>query len=279
MENGFQFINFDFKIYILENYLFMKLPALIIVLSLGLFSTVHAQIEEAYYESGELKSATPLNDKGIFEGTAFTYYKSGKIAKKQQYRDGQQSGLEQSFYTSGQLKMESSYAYGRLHGLSIEYYQNGDMKLKENWHYGSRKGMVVVYYPGEKMRMYGLVDGDDLEFAQRFDESGRLLTERMAAAWVPVDMERLFAPRYFLKQGDALRPGVNLVQVFIPKVPSRYLSFDSPNGRISFSTDPKYPLILRPNPGVEEFILHILIKPQGKESQSQRKTIRIPLNN
>lgn len=255
----------------------MKLPALIVVLLLGLCIPSQAQIEEAYYESGELKSATPLNDKGIFEGTAFTYYKSGKIAKKQQYRDGQQSGLEQQYYTSGQLKMECNYAYGRLHGLSIEYYQNGDMKLKENWNYGHRKGIVIVYYPGEKMRMFGLVDGDDLEFAQRFDESGRLLTERMAAAWVPVDMDRLFAPRYFIKGSQSLKAGVNLAQVFVPKVPSRYLSFESPSGRISFSTDQKYPLILRPNPGVEEFVLHILIKPQGKESQTQRKTIRIPV--
>jgi len=243
-----------------------------------ILSIAQAQIEEVYYESGELKSATPLNEKGIFEGTAFTYYKSGAIAKRQQFRDGHQTGLEQEYYPNGKLKVESSYAYGRLHGLSIEYYQNGDMKLKENWHYGNRKGIVVVYYPGNKMRMYGLVDGDDLEFAQRFDDAGRLLTERMAAAWVPVELENLFAPRYFLKRGSNLQAGVNLVQVFIPKVPSRYLSFDSPSGRISFSTDSRYPLILRPNPDAKEFVLHIEIKPQGKESRSQHKTIRIPVS-
>jgi len=255
----------------------MKLPVLI-TFSFLLFTTyVQAQVEEVFYESGELKSATPLNEKGIFEGTSFTYYKSGKVAKRQQFLDGQQSGLEQAYYLSGQLKMESNYAYGRLHGLSIEYYQNGDMKLKENWHYGRRKGVVIVYYPGEKMRMFGLVDGDDLEFAQRFDESGRLLTERMAAAWVPVDIERLFAPRYFIKNGNSLKAGVNLVQVFLPKVPSRYLSFDSPSGRISFSNDAKYPLILRPDPESKEFVLHILIRPQTKEGKSVRKTIRIPV--
>ncbi|MEL6250897.1 MAG: hypothetical protein AAFR87_02700 [Bacteroidota bacterium] len=255
----------------------MKMLIWVSCLLIGFPVFSHAQIEEAYYESGELKSATPLNDKGIFEGTAFTYYKSGAIAKKRQFKDGQQAGLEQEFYPSGQLKAECNYAYGRIHGLRIEYYQNGDMKLKENWYYGNRKGEVSVYYPGQKMRMYGLVDGDDLEFAQRFDEKGMLLTERISAVTVPLEFERIMKPRYFLKKGETLEQGVNLVQVFIPKIPQRYLSFDSPSGRISFSTDPKYSLILRPNPGQKEFILKIRITPEGKKAKTETREIRIPI--
>ncbi|MEM6804757.1 MAG: toxin-antitoxin system YwqK family antitoxin [Bacteroidota bacterium] len=251
----------------------VRISCLLILLS----SIAYAQIEEVYYESGELKSKTPLNEKGILEGTSFTYYKSGAVEKKRTFIDGQQSGLEQEFYPNGKLKAECNYAYGRVHGLRIEYYQSGDMKLKENWYYGHRKGIVMVYYPGQKLRMYGIVDGDELGFAQRFDESGRLLTERMGTQHVEVDIDRLATPKYYLKSGKSLQQGVNLAQVFIPKVPGRYLSFSSPNGRISYSSDAKYPLILRPDSGTKEFILHISLRPEKKKEKSIQKSIRIPI--
>ena len=242
--------------------------------SIPLFS----QSVEEYYENGKLKSKTPLNDKGVFHGIGYKYHPNGEVATEIPYIDGYIDGILREFYNDGTLQSQCRYTLDKKNGLFSAYYPQGQLKINQTWINGEKSGDMFVFYPNGMLRMYGLLENDSVLFAQRFSDRGMLQGERVSFIPGPIDTSRLPAPEIFCRHGKALKKDhSNPVQVFIPQVPSQFISYASPSGQIGSSGEKEFPLLLTPNPGTREFILYLRIKTHSSARPIMMRTVRIPV--
>ena len=249
-----------------------------ILLALGFYVLGHPQVEEVYYETGQLKSATPINNDGMFDGIAHAYYQNGEVAMETPYVRGVRHGLERAYYANGNLKAECEYQNDLLHGTYTAYFRNGEVKAVQNWEFGLRGGDFYAYYPNGDLRMYALMSADSLLFAQHFDEYGMLIAERLYHIVEPIDTSVIYAPRIYLPEGERfLNNQPNEVHICLPRIPSKFISYASPSGVIRRGHSELYSLILQPDKQVEEFILYLRIKTHSSAQPSLLRSIRIPI--
>ena len=252
--------------------------ALSLLIALCIYVMGFTQVEEVYYETGQLKSATPINNDGMFEGMAHAYYQNGEVAMETPYERGVRHGLERAFYANGNLKAECEYRNDRLHGNYTAYFRNGEIKAVQHWKYGKREGDFYAYYPNGDLRMYALLSADSLLFAQHFDEYGMLISERLGYINDPIDTSVIYAPRIYLPEGERfLTNKPNEVHICLPRIPSKFISYASPSGEIRKGRSEPYSLILQPDKQVQEFILYLRIKTHSSAKPSLLRSIRIPI--
>lgn len=238
----------------------------------------NAQEVETYHESGAIKSRFPVNEEGRYHGVGYIYDQDGNKLEELPFQNGQVHGVKKEFFSSGHVRSTCDYVKGKKHGLMINYYNSGHTQTTQEYVADRKNGAMFAYYPNGMMRMYGLMEGDSLLFAQRFNQEGMLLGERVGFIQMPIDTSRLPAPEVFFEKGRSLRRNQsNKVQVFIPQVPSNFISFASSDGVIERSDDEKYPLIIRPESDKEEFILYLRIKTHSSARPIMMRIVRIPV--
>lgn len=238
------------------------------------------QKEEVYYKTGEVQSQIPISENGFFEGLGIVYYSSGEVMKETPYVEGNRQGIEREYYENGRLKSEQPFNLDLKNGVYVGYFEDGGIKIRQDWENGKKEGSMHVYYPTGELRMYGLMENDSMIFAQRFRTDGFLITERLSYIAQPIDTTQLSEPQVFIKgKKRSLRTEKgNDVSIFIPRVPSRFISFASPTGTIERSNDPRYPFTLTPLGDYKEFLLYLRIKTHSDAQPIMVRTLRIPVS-
>ena len=79
-------------------------------------------------------------------GEFLTYYESGQLKEKINYKDGKKEGERILYYESGQLKDKINYKDGALEGERLEYFEIGQLKEKVNYKDGKKEGEGLWYY-------------------------------------------------------------------------------------------------------------------------------------
>ncbi|MEL7530876.1 MAG: hypothetical protein AAFN10_06195 [Bacteroidota bacterium] len=217
---------------------------------------------KTYYENGNLKSSVPINGDGLFSGEGFTFYQSGEMAMRTHYDDGLRQGTEREYYPDGNVLGECTYVNDRRQGWYHGFFQNGKPKFKQAWENDQKSGPMWVYYNTGELRMFAMMQADTMVFAQHFDEQGHLRNEIIKEFGRPIDTTYLGAPVIeFANKSQSLQSAIfNPVRVYIPGLPSSYLSFFSPHGKIIENGDEKFPIAFIPRKGEEQFVLYLRIK-------------------
>lgn len=257
---------------------YMKRITLILLSCLCFPNVFLSQIVETYYANGVVQSRIPLNDAGVYEGIGRIYDSYGALIEEIPYLQGVVHGVKKEYYPEGVLKSRCDYVNGVKNGSFSGFYATGQLQVSQEWRNGKKHGAMVAWYPDGMMRMYGLLENDSILFAQRFDNEGMLAGEKVSFIPAPIDTSQLPAPEIFSESGQALsRNHPSAVQVFIPQVPSEFISFATTDGEITPSGNEKFPLLLTPNSQVDEFVLYLRIKTHSSARPVMIRSVRIPV--
>ncbi|MEZ4772378.1 MAG: hypothetical protein R3D00_04285 [Bacteroidia bacterium] len=239
---------------------------------------IFSQVVETYYPNGAIQSRIPLNDEGLYDGIGRIYDNYGALIEEIPYFRGVVQGVKKEYYPEGVLKSRCDYVNGEKSGSFSGFYATGQLQVSQEWRDGKKHGAMFAWYPDGMMRMYGLLENDSILFAQRFDTEGMLMGERVSYIPAPIDTSQLPAPEIFCESGAALsRSHPSAVQVFIPQVPSEFISFATTDGEIARSGNEKFPLLLTPNSQADEFVLYLRIKTHSSARPVMLRSVRIPV--
>ncbi|MEM6346905.1 MAG: hypothetical protein AAF927_23655 [Bacteroidota bacterium] len=235
---------------------------------------------KTYYENGNLKSSVPINDDGLFSGEGHTFYQSGEMAMKTHYDKGLRQGTEREYYPDGKILGECTYVNDKRQGWYLGYYQNGKPKFKQAWENDRKSGPMWVYYTSGELRMFAMMQADTMVFAQHFDEEGHLRNEIIKEFGRPIDTTHLGTPVIeFANKNQRLNSDIfNPVRVYIPGLPTSYLSFFSPHGKIVENEDEKFPLAFIPRRGEDQFVLYLRIKTHPDALPIKLQSMRLEVN-
>ncbi|MCI4666738.1 MAG: toxin-antitoxin system YwqK family antitoxin [Bacteroidia bacterium] len=259
-----------------ENYY----PALnrffVFILLIG--NTLFAQTEKVYDENGMLRSVTPINKKGVFNGTSLHFYPDGAKEKEIPYKNGLVHGTQKEFFKKGQIRSISTFEKGKQVGLYQVFFPNGQHKMKQDWEEGKRTGEMKVFYEDGQMRIYALLHNDSILFAQNFDRDGRINSERIGYINQKLDPDNIGEARIFLEEGSALRSNLtSRAQIIVPQVPSSFIEFESQDVAIEKNEDEIYPLLLTPQSDKSVAEIYVLVKlaPFSQATIRRRVSVKI----
>lgn len=249
----------------------------LLIFLLSSFVLLEAQTAKTYYENGNLKTSVPIDKAGRFDGEGYTFYQSGEMAMKTLYEEGKRQGTETEFYPNGNVLGECAYIDDMRQGWYWGYYENGKPRFKQSWENDHKSGPMWVYYQSGGLRMFAMMQADTMVFAQHFDESGRLQNEIVKEFGRPIDTTHLGQPVIELAdQREELRADFfNPVRVYIPGLPTSYLSFFSPHGKIIENEDQQYPLAFIPRKGEEQFVLYLRIRTHPEALPIKLQSIKL----
>lgn len=236
-----------------------------------------AQVAKTFYENGNLQSTVPLNEAGLLEGLGYTFYQTGELAMETRFQAGRREGEEREFYPDGTLLGVCSYVEDKREGWYLGYFENGQTKLRQYWQNGVKQGPMLVFFEDGGLHLFAQMEQDSTVFAQRFDEQGKLLNELLKPFSEPIDTAWIGEPVLeLLTQQKTLIPGKpNAAKVYLPGVPTAYLSFHSPQGKIRANNDPAWPLLLVPEGKPPSFDLYLRIKTHPEAQAILTKQIRL----
>ncbi|MDX2286015.1 MAG: hypothetical protein NW241_17745 [Bacteroidia bacterium] len=242
---------------------------------------LHAQIERVFDDNEQLIIVNPLGESGQLEGTGLQFYPSGGIAVETPYHEGKISGIQKQYYENGALKSVCPYLAGLREGLQTDYYPNGALRMRQQWKSGLREGEMQAFFPDSTLNLYALMAGDTVQFAQRFNETGDLVAEQIYTLTAPVDTAYLTAPAVvrYPDSLQALRPDQpNRVRVFIPKVPSTFLAYSSPDGTVDFASGDDPAVLLTPgSPESKTFELILLVRTRANGGTIRMQKRMLPV--
>ncbi|MEM7375617.1 MAG: hypothetical protein AAF587_43900 [Bacteroidota bacterium] len=238
-----------------------------------------AQVEKVYDEDERLQTVNPLNESGVWEGVGYSFHPNGGVSKETPFVKGRIIGEEKEFYENGNLRSLGTYIEGVRDGVYVEYFNDGTIKLRQEWEMGIRQGELTVFDEDGNLSMYAILDHDSVVFAQRFNDQGNLISERLGFVEGLIDTTNLEEPHLFIKEGNQLqRDTANQVSIFFPKVPSKFVEYSSPDGTISSrGASIEYPLVLTPYTDGDEFRLYLRVKVRSEAQATFMRTIRIPV--
>lgn len=130
--------------------------------------------EMLYYENGQAWEQTRY-ERGRKHGKHEKWWKSGKLALKETYKEGQLEGARQRFYADGTPWEEASYRAGKLDGAFKKWWKNG--KLAHDYRYveGKLDGSYRTYYDnGAKWAVGEYSQGKPRGVLRRWFPDGRL---------------------------------------------------------------------------------------------------------
>lgn len=244
-----------------------------------LIHPIVAQVEKVYDEDERLQTINPLNESGVWEGTGYSFHPNGGVAKETPFVEGRIIGEEKEFYENGNLRSLGRYTDGVRNGIYSEYFNDGTLKLSQEWEMGVKQGELNVFDEDGNLSMYAILDHDSVVFAQRFDEAGNLISERLRVLSHEIDTTGLGEPYLFFPDEKVLqRDTANQLSIFFPKVPSDFIQYSSPDGTISSEGgSAKYPLVLTPYTSGDVFRLYLRLKVRSEAQATFMRTISIPV--
>ena len=134
-----------------------------------------SEVIRSYYESGELKEKA--NFKGSKrEGLSKEYYRSGALKWEVNFKEGKLEGLAKEYYRSGGLKSEINYMNGQREGLSKRYYISGELRWEVNYKEGEKEGISKEYYRSGGLRNESnYKEGQKEGLSKTYYENGEIL--------------------------------------------------------------------------------------------------------
>jgi len=258
----------------------MKKALASILLALTMLAPViiFAQIEKIYDEHGMLRAINPINEEGLFEGIGYSFYDDGSKKEEIPYKEGEIHGSVKEYHRNGKLKSVKIFRSGKQEGTALQYFPDGHLKMRQDWQNNMRNGPMEVFYQNGNTRIFSQLKNDSILFAQQFDINGQLLSEKTGFINHDLDTTSVKSPVFFLETGSSLQEGLsNRAQIFIPGFPTSFLSFSSLDGEILESGDERFPLLIKPNRGIQEFQLYVLIKTKSTGNPQTKRKISIPI--
>lgn len=163
-------------------------------------NNIDDNVIKEFYNTGELKSETPLKD-----GIAYTYFKSGKISSMANIKNGKLHGKAVEFYDTGEEKYTGTFINGKTEGLVHEYYKNGNIKsicmykndkkegvekeykedgktlIKEtNYKNGKKHGIEFTFYEnGAVKEEFEYINGEDSRNTKTYYDTGVMKTKHV----------------------------------------------------------------------------------------------------
>jgi len=104
-----------------------------------------------YYhnKSKQVMSEESYNNKGKLEGLKITYYLSGKVAEKANYKSGKLHGESRTFSEAEKLMSVFNYNEGELHGPAKVYDSKGSIRMEGVYQKDRRHGIWKFYKNGK----------------------------------------------------------------------------------------------------------------------------------
>lgn len=107
--------------------------------------------EWKYYQkdSDLLLTLEHFDGKGNLTGERFIYYVNGKVAEKENYKNGKLDGVSLWYSEEGKILKEFMYSNGDLHGLSKYYSPTGELIIEGAYKQGKKDGIWKYYENGK----------------------------------------------------------------------------------------------------------------------------------
>jgi antitoxin component YwqK of YwqJK toxin-antitoxin module len=105
-------------------------------------------------QESRLSSLEPhlIESKGeIPNGIVKQFYKSGKLLREWNYKDGKRNGLAKAYFENGKVASEGIYIEGKKQGELKTYYQSGVLKETQNFVEGVIEGVTKQYNEDGKL--------------------------------------------------------------------------------------------------------------------------------
>lgn len=127
-----------------------------------------------YYKNGLLQTSKTFV-KGKLEGPFASYYYSGKLKEKVNYKNDQPEGHYLSYYENGNIETEGWLIEGEREGAWKEYSMNGKLIREQFYHNGVETGFDVQYNNNGKIHSEAHTSNNVLNYIAYFDTTGALI--------------------------------------------------------------------------------------------------------
>jgi antitoxin component YwqK of YwqJK toxin-antitoxin module len=124
-------------------------------------------IGNSFYKSGKIFEKYNFK-KGKRDGKAFRFYETGEKEITWNYKnDSLLNGI--GYYQTGEKKFDYNYKNGVAQGISLEYYRTGEKKMEWNYSNGELNGISIQYLKNGKKKAKwnyknGELSGESIEY-------------------------------------------------------------------------------------------------------------------
>jgi len=99
-----------------------------------------------YFQDGKTpRKVETYAPTGRLQGERLTYFDNGQVQTRQQYENGQQTGLGEQFFANGKLWKEGTYLKGQLSGPYRELREDGTLAEEGQYKFGKTSGQWTYY--------------------------------------------------------------------------------------------------------------------------------------
>ncbi len=107
-----------------------------------------------------------------------SYFKNGKLAVQQSYKDGKYHGENTWYNNDGQIVEKSQYLNGEYHGEYVQYYSNGNVYISTPYQYDNRNGLEIEYYEnGKKRRETPYINNGKNGYETIYNQDGSIMSK------------------------------------------------------------------------------------------------------
>jgi antitoxin component YwqK of YwqJK toxin-antitoxin module/tetratricopeptide (TPR) repeat protein len=128
---------------------------------------------------------------GLLDGVYKKYYPNGQLTDSGLYTKGKQEGEWKWWYANGHLKTINHLLHDEDEGEKTVYYDNGQISQSSTSRSGKLNGPVKDFDDDGKLYSILLYSNDNIQKAQYFDKTGKLISESVA------DHNAMHFVRYF----------------------------------------------------------------------------------
>ena len=119
---------------------------------------------------------------GLKTGTWLSYYESGQLHSKYNYRRGRVYGTSEVYFRNGKISEKNRYnKMGQMHGRQDSYHKNGQLILVMTFKDNKQDGVLKGYYDDGSISTTGAFKGDKLDgIWKSYNQDGSL---KEATTW------------------------------------------------------------------------------------------------
>lgn len=105
------------------------------------------EVKKKFYEDGQLKSISPVNQSGLKDGEVVTYYPNGNVLNKANYKNGIRVGKNLVYFENSRVKIKEYYNdEGLVDGSYEEFFENGQLNITGQFKRGLKEGVWKEFY-------------------------------------------------------------------------------------------------------------------------------------
>ena len=129
---------------------------------------------ETWYMTGQMSSRINYKE-GDIDGLEEEWYENGQMALRVNSKEGDIDGLVERWYENGQMSLRRNFKEGDIDGLEEEWYENGQMSSRINYKEGDMDGLYETWYEnGQLLRRANYMEGDVDGLYEAWYENGQM---------------------------------------------------------------------------------------------------------